>query len=117
MLPLVEQVNGTVDPAVQRAGYQHMEGIINENVYILPLYYQQLYIFESYRISRNGAPYGNEQYSYNSDVINLTVEPNEDGECVAYTNAAPMQFFELPWQNLGIWVHSRYAFDTILQAD
>lgn len=117
MAPLVEQVNGTVDPEVQRAGYQQMEGIVNENVYILPLYYQQLYIFESDRIDRNGAPYGNEQYSYNSDVINWTVEPNEDGERVAYTNAAPMQFFELPWQNLGIWVHSRYAFDTILEAD
>lgn len=117
MPELVAQVNGTVDPAVQRAGYQQMEGIVNENVYILPLYYQQLYIFESDRMSRNGAPYGNEQYSYNSDVINWTVEPNEDGERVAYTNAAPMQFFELPWQNLGIWVHSRYAFDTILEAD
>lgn len=117
MLPLVEQVNGTVDPAVQRAGYQQMEGMINENVYILPLYYQQLYIFESDRINRNGAPYGNAQYNYNFDVINWTVEPNEDGEHVAYTNAAPMQFFELPWQNLGIWVHSRYAFDTILEAD
>ena len=46
-LPLVEQVNGTVDPAVQRAGYQHMEGIINENVYILPLYYQQTTLQES----------------------------------------------------------------------
>ncbi|SMY08889.1 ABC transporter substrate-binding protein [Flavimaricola marinus] len=117
LVPLVESVNATVNPAVQRAGFQEMEGIINENVYILPLYYQQLYIFESDRINRNGAPYGNEQYNYNFDVVNWTVEPNEDGELVAYTNGAPMQFFELPWQNLGIWVHSRYAFDTILEAD
>lgn len=117
MVPLVESVNGTVDPAVQRAGFQEMEGIINENVFILPLYYQQLYIFESDRINRNGAPYGNEQYNYNSDVVNWTVEPNDEGELVAYTNAAPMQFFEVPWQNLGIWVSNRYVFDTILEAD
>lgn len=117
MVPLVESVNATTDPEVQRAGYQEMEGIINEGAYILPLYYQQLYIFESDRINRNGAPYGNEQYNYNSAIETWTVEPNEDGEAVAYTNGAPMQFFEVPWQNLGIWVHSKYVFDTILEAD
>jgi len=117
MVPLVEQVNSTVDPEVQREGFRAMEGIVNENVYILPLYYQQLYIFESNRMDRGGAPYGNAQYNYNNDVVNWTVEPDENGERVAYTNAAPMQFFELPWQNLGIWIHSRFAFDTILEAD
>ncbi len=117
MVPLVEAVNATADPEVQRAGYQEMEGIINDGAYILPLYYQQLYIFESDRINRNGAPYGNEQYNYNSAIETWTVEPNEDGEAVAYTNGAPMQFFEVPWQNLGIWVHSKYVFDTILEAD
>ncbi|ODT67670.1 MAG: hypothetical protein ABS75_23140 [Pelagibacterium sp. SCN 63-23] len=34
-----------------------------------------------------------------------------------YTNAGPSQFFEVPWQNLGIWVHNKFAFDTILEAD
>lgn len=117
MVPLVASVNATADPAIQRAGYQEMEGIINESVYLLPLYYQQLYVFQSDRINRNGAPIGNEQYNYNSAIETWTVEPNEDGEAVAYTNGAPMQFFEVPWQNLGIWVHSKYAFDTILEAD
>lgn len=117
MLPLVASVNATADPAIQRAGYQEMEGIINENVYILPLYYQQLYVFQSDRINRNGATIGNEQYNYNSAIETWTVEPNDDGELVAYTNGAPMQFFEVPWQNLGIWVSNKYVFDTILEAD
>ncbi|MBD3624953.1 MAG: peptide ABC transporter substrate-binding protein [Rhodobacteraceae bacterium] len=115
MNPLVEQVNNSADPEVQRDGYQKMEGIINENVYILPLYYQQLYIFESNRIDRNGEAYGNEQYGHRNGIVNWTVAPNDDGEKVAYTNAAPKQFFELPWQNLGIWIHNKYVFDTILE--
>ena len=117
MIPLVEMVNSTADPDVHRDGFQQMEGIINENAYILPLYYQQLYIFESDRVDRNGHPFGNEQYNYNWGIVDWNVEPNDDGERVIYTNAAPQQFFEVPWQNLGIWVHNRYAFDTILEAD
>lgn len=117
MLPLVESVNATVDPAVQREGFQAMEGIVNENVYILPLYYQQLYVFQSDRIDRNGAAIGNEQYNYNSAIETWTVEPDDNGELVAYTNGAPEQFFEVPWQNLGIWVSNKYVFDTILEAD
>jgi len=117
MIPLVEMVNTTADPDVQRDGFQQMEGIINENAYILPLYYQQLYIFESDRVDRNGNPHGNEQYNYNWGIVDWIVEPNDDGERVIYTNNAPPQFFEVPWQNLGIWVHNRYAFDTILEAD
>ncbi|WP_341860868.1 ABC transporter substrate-binding protein [Gymnodinialimonas sp. 57CJ19] len=117
MLPHVAAVNATADPEIQREGYRAMEGIINENVYMLPLYYQQLYVFQSDRINRNGAPVGNEQYNYNSAIETWTVEPNEDGELVAYTNAGPAQFFEVPWQNLGIWVSNKYVFDTILEAD
>ncbi|KKC37283.1 peptide ABC transporter substrate-binding protein [Devosia epidermidihirudinis] len=117
MNDLVAQVNSTTDPEVQREGYHQMERVINKNAYIIPLYYQQLYTYESNRLHRNGAPYGNEQYNYNWDVQNWTVDPTADGKNVLYTNAAPAQFFEVPWQNLGIWVHSKFAFDTVLEAD
>lgn len=117
MNELVAKVNGTVDPEVQREGYFEMEHIINESVYQIPLYYQQLYIYESDRLSRNDAPYGNEQYNYNWGVEGWTIAPDANGKGVLYTNAAPAQFFEVPWQNLGIWVHNKFAFDTVLEAD
>ncbi|MCZ4345583.1 ABC transporter substrate-binding protein [Devosia neptuniae] len=117
MNELVVKVNGAVDPEVQREGYFEMERIINENAYIIPLYYQQLYIYESDRLDRHGAPYGNEQYNYNWGVENWTIEPDDNGKSVLYTNAAPAQFFEVPWQNLGIFVLNKYAFDTVLEAD
>lgn len=117
MNELVAKVNGSVDPEVQREGYFEMERTINENAYIVPLYYQQLYIYESDRLDRHGAPYGNEQYNYNWGVENWTIEPDDNGKSVLYTNAAPTQFFEVPWQNLGIFVLNKYAFDTVLEAD
>ncbi len=117
MNELVAKVNGTTDPEVQREGYFEMEHIINENVYQIPLYYQQLYTYDSDRLHRNDAPYGNEQYNYNWGVENWTIDPDANGKGVLYTNAGPAQFFEVPWQNLGIWVHSKFAFDTILEAD
>lgn len=117
MNELVTKVNGTTDPEVQREGYFEMEHIINENVYQIPLYYQQLYTYESDRLHRNDAPYGNEQYNYNWGVENWTIDPDASGAGVLYTNAGPAQFFEVPWQNLGIWVHNKFAFDTVLEAD
>ncbi|WP_152664560.1 ABC transporter substrate-binding protein [Devosia geojensis] len=117
MNELVAKVNGTTDPEVQREGYFEMEHIINENVYQIPLYYQQLFTYESDRLNRNGAPYGNEQYNYDWAVETWTIEPDASGKGVLYTNAGPAQFFEVPWQNLGIWVHNKFAFDTILEAD
>ncbi|HEV2515206.1 MAG TPA: ABC transporter substrate-binding protein [Devosia sp.] len=117
MNELVKKVNGSTDPAVQREGYFAMEHIINDKAYIIPLYYQQLFSYDSDRLDRHGAPYGNEQYNYNWGVENWTVTPDADGKSVLYTNAGPAQFFEVPWQNLGIWVHNKFAFDTILEAD
>lgn len=117
MNELVAKVNSTTDPAIQREGYHAMERIINKNVYQIPLYYQQLYTYESNRLHRNDMPYGNEQYNYNWGVQNWTVDPTADGKNVMYTNAAPAQFFEVPWQNLGIWVQNKFAFDTVLEAD
>ncbi len=117
MNDLVAKSNGSADVAVQREAFHEMERLVNENVHIMPLYYQQLFIFQSDRIDRNGNPYGNEQYNYNWGITEWTVEPNEDGERVAYTNTGPQQFFELPWRNLGIWITSKAVFDTVLLAD
>ena len=73
MNELVAKVNGTTNPEVQREGYFEMEHIINGSVYQIPLYYQQLFTYESDRLNRNGGAYGNEQYNYNWGVENWTV--------------------------------------------
>lgn len=113
MAELVAGINGTPDPLVQRDYYHQLERIINEKVYILPLYYQQLYAFNSDRIERAGHDVGNEQFQYAWGIEDWTIE----GDPVAYTNGAPAQFFEIPWQNLGIFALTKLSFDTLLSAD
>lgn len=113
MNQLVADVNSSADVDVQREAFFALEHRNNEMLYQIPLYYQQLYAFTSTRLDRGGHEIGNEQYQYDWGILDWTVE----GENVAYTNGAPAQFFEVPWQNLGIFAVTKLAFDTLLVAD
>lgn len=117
MNELVEKQNGTADVAVQREAFFEMERIINENAYIIPLYYQQLYDIASTRLDRHGHEIGNDQYNYDWGIVDWTVPENDEGKMVAYTNSGPAQFVELPWRNLGIYITSKAVFDTVLLSD
>lgn len=117
MNALVEKQNGTADVAVQREAFYAMERIINENAYIIPLYYQQLYDITSTRLDRHGHEIGNDQYNYDWGIVDWTVPEDDDGMMVAYTNSGPAQFVELPWRNLGIYITSKAVFDTVLLSD
>lgn len=113
MVELVAKVNSTLDPEVQKEAFFALERLNNEKLYQIPLYYQQLYAFDSGRIDRAGNEVGNEQYQYDWGITEWTVE----GDSVAYTNGAPSQFFEVPWRNLGIFSGTKLVFDTLLVAD
>jgi peptide/nickel transport system substrate-binding protein len=114
---LVAAINSSTDPEVQKEAFFAIQKYWNENLDTIPLYYQQLFIIQSDRLNRNGAGYGNEQYNWDWDITNWTVEPDANGNRVAYTNSAPQQFFELPWSNLGIWITTKIVFDRLLVAD
>ncbi len=114
---LVKGINASVDPEVQKAAFAEFERYENEELSDIPLYYQQLFVYESNRMSRNGGQYGNDQFNYDWNIVNWTVEPNADGKHVLHTNTAPAQFFEHPWLNPGIYVQSKVAFDHLLTAD
>ncbi|WDR02582.1 ABC transporter substrate-binding protein [Devosia algicola] len=100
-----------------KTAYADIQKYENEELDTIPLYYQQLFIYESNRVNRNGHGYGNEQYNYDWGIVDWTVEPDADGKKVLYTNTAPAQFFEQPWLNLGIWIHNKVVFDHLLVAD
>jgi len=114
---LIDAINATADPDEQRPAYFAIQEYWNDNLDALPLYYQQLFIYESDKLNRNGHGYGNEQYNYDFGIVDWTMEPDENGKQVLYTNTAPPQFFELPWANLGIWITSKIVFDKLLSAD
>jgi len=114
---LIDALNASSDPEVQRLAYFDIQRYWNEEMNNIPLYYQQVFIYESDRLDRNGGAYGNAQYNYNWGILDWTVEPDDSGKRVMYTNTAPSQFFELQWANLGIWITSKIVFDRLLVSD
>jgi peptide/nickel transport system substrate-binding protein len=114
---MIDAINASADPNEQRPAYFELQEYWNSKLDALPLYYQQLFIYESKKLNRNGHGYGNEQYNYDTGIVDWTMEPDANGKQVMYTNTAPPQFFELPWANLGIWITSKVVFDKLLSAD
>jgi peptide/nickel transport system substrate-binding protein len=114
---LIDATNASADPAVQKAAFAELQKYENENLFAIPLYYQQMFIYESNRLSRNGGGYGNPQYNYDWNIVNWTVTPDKNGKQVLYTNTAPVEFFETPWFNPGIYMASKVVFDRLLIAD
>ena len=114
---LIGRINGTVDVSAQKQAFADFQKYENQQLTDIPLYYQQLFIYQSDRLNRNGGAYGNEQFNYDWGILDWTVEPDKDGKQVLYTNTAPSQFFEHPWLNPGLNVQSKVGFDHLLTAD
>lgn len=114
---LIAGINASSDPEVLRPAYFAIQEYWDAHLDTIPLYYQQLFVYESDRLNRNGGAYGNEQYNYDWGIVDWTIEPDSDGNKIMYTNTAPAQFFESPWANLGIFMTSKIVFDRLLSAD
>ena len=114
---LISGINASVDANDQIAAFAEFEKYENEMLSDIPLYYQQLFIYESNRVNRNGGLYGNAQFNYDWGIVDWTVEPNADGKNVLYTNTAPSQFFQHPLLNPGLYIYSKVVFDRLLTVD
>ena len=114
---LIAAINGTVNVGEQQEAFKAFTEFENSALSDIALYYQQLFIYESDRLSRNGGQYGNDQFVYDWGIIDWTVEPDENGKQVMYTNTAPSIFFEHPWLNPGIYVFSKIGLDRLMTAN
>lgn len=114
---MVAAINATTDIDKQREAFFEIEKFMSENLASLPLYYQQLFIYESTKVDRNGESYGNAQYNYDWGIINWTVEPDDDGMQVLRTNTGPIEFFQNPWFNPAIFMPSKVLWTRLLKAD
>jgi peptide/nickel transport system substrate-binding protein len=111
---LIAESNTATDPEAAKAVLMKIDEYINANAITLPLYYQQLMSVESNRLDRHGGPYGNDQFNYDWDVHNWTVTPDADGKAILYTNGAPIDYFENPWVNLGLWAGNKFIWAHML---
>ncbi len=114
---LINAINGTVDVGEQQAAFQEFTQFENSALSDIPLYYQQLFIYESDRLNRNGGQYGNDQFVYDWGITDWTVTPDGNGKQVMYTNTAPSTFFDHPWLNPGIYIFSKVGLDRLVTAD
>ena len=111
---LIAESNTATDPEVAKATLMKIDEYINANALTLPLYYQQLMSVESKRLDRHGEPYGNDQFNYDWNVQNWTVTPDANGKAILYTNGAPLDYFEQPWVNLGLWAGNKFIWAHML---
>ena len=109
---LIEKINSSADPEVLKPAFFEIQEYQMEKVNICPLYYQKLFIYESNKVDRNGGAYGNAQYNYNWGITDWNVSGG-----TLQTNTGPVEFFEQPWYNLGLWIHNKVVFDRLLVAD
>ncbi len=114
---MIDVLTSTADIAAQKKIFFEMEDYMQTELFTLPLYYQQAFIYESNKLNRNGGIYGNPQYNYDWDVTKWTVEPDANGKMVMNTNTGPMEFFEHPWFNPGLFITNKVLFDRLISCD
>jgi peptide/nickel transport system substrate-binding protein len=113
---LIAESNVATDPEAAKAILKKIDEYINANAISIPLYYQQLMSVESKKLDRHGEPYGNDQFNYDWNVQNWTVTPDSNGKQIMYTNGAPVDYFEQPWVNLGLWAGNKFIWAHMLGA-
>lgn len=114
---LIEATAASADPEVQKAAFYDLQKYMNHNLPAIPLYYQQLFIYESDRLERPSDSYGNAQYAYDWELQDWDLPASENGKKVLYTNTAPVEFFEHPWFNPGVFFFQKVLFDRLIVVD
>ena len=113
---LVEALN-VADIDKQKAAFEAITVYEQSKLNAYPLYHQQAFIYESDRVNRNGAAYGNPQFNYDWNIEKWTTTPESSGKMVLRTNTGPVEFFEQPWTNPGLYISSKVVFDRLITAD
>ncbi len=114
---LIAATNATADVEKQIAAYHALEDYENEIQLNIPLYHQPVYIVQSKNLDRGDAPYGNEQFIYNWNIVNWDIAPDASGKKVMRTNGGPAEFFETPFFNPGFIMSQKLLFDRLIIAD
>ncbi|NCB01702.1 MAG: peptide ABC transporter substrate-binding protein [Spirochaetia bacterium] len=111
---LIAKTNLTADVEQQKVAFKAVQKEINENMYIMPLYHQLSFIYTSDKIDLKGGKFGNDQFSYEKNLLNWTTT-RPDG--MIYTNTGPTEFYQMPAVNPGQFLYQEVLFDRLVNAD
>jgi len=114
---LIAATNATADVDKQKAAFYKLQKYFNEELFAIPLYYQQVFVYKNNRVDRKGIPYGNEQYAYDSRIIDWDVESNKNGEHIVYSNRGPAEYFDEISVNPSLTNPNKFLFDRLVIAD
>lgn len=114
---LIAATNATADVDKQKAAFYKLQKYFNEQLFAIPLYYQQVFVYKNNRVDRKGIPYGNEQYAYDSRIIDWDVESNKNGEHILYSNRGPAEYFDEISVNPSLTNPNKFLFDRLVISD
>ncbi len=111
---LVQATRATANVDEQIKAFKALQRMINEKMYNIPLYHQLSFIYISDMIDLAGNPLGNDQFSFEKGILDWTTK-RADG--MLYTNGGPMEFYETPAVNPGLYLYQELLFDKLVNAD
>jgi len=111
---LVKATRATADVQKQIEAFKALQREINKNMYNIPLYHQLSFIYISDKIDLKQNALGNDQFSYEKNILDWTTT-RPDG--MIYSNGGPMEFYEAPVVNPGLYLYQELLFDKLINAD
>ncbi len=111
---LIAKTNATADVEQQKVAFKAVQKEMSENMYNMPLYHQLSFIYTSDKIDLQGGKLGNDQFSYDKNLLNWTTT-RPDG--MIYTNGGPEEFYQIHSVNPGLFFYQEIIFDRLVNAD
>ncbi|MDY0287886.1 MAG: ABC transporter substrate-binding protein [Sphaerochaeta sp.] len=111
---LIAKTNATADVEKQKVAFKAVQKEMSENMYNMPLYHQLSFIYTSDKIDLKGGKLGNDQFSYDKNLLNWTTT-RPDG--MMYTNGGPEEFYQMHAVNPGLFLYQEILFDRLVNAD
>ncbi len=110
----VQATRATADVEQQKVAFKALQKEINANMYNIPLYHQLSFIYTSDALDIAGSTLGNDQFSFEKNILDWRIN-RADG--TLYTNGGPMEFYEAPTVNPGLYLYQELLFDKLVNAD
>lgn len=111
---LIEQAASTLDEQERKTLYEEVQKLLGENVSCIPLLHQNCFIYTSDHIDTGDLVHGNDQFSYDKDILNWTTDREDN---TLYTDGGPETFFCYPVVNPGLYLYQELVFERLIGAD
>lgn len=111
---LIQATRATADVEKQKQAFYAVQKEVNKQMYSIALYHQLSFIYVSNRLDLKGNKLGNDQFSYEKNILDWTIN---DPDGMMYTNSGPLEFYQHNAVNPGQFIYQELLFDKLIDAD